>query len=278
MSIPIRVRQFPRLVADTLRKRRVLARPVSRRPTFHLCYFSCESYFRFLVCALHSLKAAARDVRYRVLVFNDSDMPMTESQIAALKSLIPGIEVRLWPKSMGWGAEQIECIWRAYALAAESAQDDDYIARVDADVFFFNDTIFQLVERSEADMVGDGHYVGFEYCQGGCYFVRASAVRQVGALIAQASLADRASQFSTMVEDVVATTLVRLAGLKVWMTWFMMFPDELKNAGGLTPRQRRKFSCAHFVMKNKAAMVEAYEREVLPPAELQDFRALSLVS
>jgi hypothetical protein len=42
-----------------------------------------------------------------------------------------------------------------------------------------------------------------------------------------------------------------------------MFPDELRNAGGLTRWQRWKFSCAHFVMKNKHAMLVAYEKEVL---------------
>ena len=42
-----------------------------------------------------------------------------------------------------------------------------------------------------------------------------------------------------------------------------MFPDELRNAGRLTRWQRWKFSCAHFVMKNKAAMLVAYEKEVL---------------
>ena len=55
----------------------------------------------------------------------------------------------------------------------------------------------------------------------------------------------------------------RLA-LKVWMTWFMMYPDELRNAGGLTAWQRFKFSCLHFVSKNKGGMIDAYLKDVLP--------------
>ena len=55
------------------------------------------------------------------------------------------------------------------------------------------------------------------------------------------------------------------------MTWFMMFPDELRNAGGLNRWQRWKFSCLHFVMKNKAAMIESYLRDELAEHERAEF-------
>ena len=35
-----------------------------------------------------------------------------------------------------------------------------------------------------------------------------------------------------------------------------------------------KVSCAHFVMKNKAAMLEAYESDVIPAEEIAAFRKL----
>jgi hypothetical protein len=66
----------------------------------------------------------------------------------------------------------------------------------------------------------------------------------------------------------------RTLGLRIWMTWFMMFPDELRNAGGLTPWQRWKFSCLHFVMKNKAGMITAYTQEVLPVPQRAAFDAV----
>lgn len=168
-----------------------------------------------------------------------------------------------WPKSMGWGAKQIGWIWRAYRLAAENAADDDIIARVDSDIFFFNDTIFRAVARSDADLVGDGHYVNFEFCQGGCYFFRASAVRRINAMLEAESLERVLADGHVGVEDMAAYYFARRLGLKIWMTWFMMFPDELRNAGKLTRWQRWKFSCVHFVMKNKEMMLEAYEREML---------------
>lgn len=274
LKIPIRVKQFPQFVQQMLQRTHVLARPLKYQPVFRLCYFSCESYFRYLVCALHSLVAIASDIRYEVIVFSDTDMPLTPAQIKILENLIPGVRVIPWPKSMGWGAEQIGWIWKAYELAAQGANDDDIIARIDSDVFFFNDTIFRAVARSKSDLVGDGHYVDFKFCQGGCYFFRASAVRKILALHKEQPIETLVSNLDVIVEDVAATYFARLLKLKVWMTWIMMFPDELRNAGRLNRWHRWKFSCAHFVMKNKAAMIDAYEREMLNASSIPQFRAL----
>ncbi len=260
--IPIRIRQFPAFVKSTVLRSRTLQKPDPRGRVFHLCFFSCESYFRYLYCSLHSLTRHIGAHSFKVLVFNDTDQPLTDPQITEIQSLIPGTRVILWPKSMGWGAEQIGWIWRAYGMAAEGAKDDDIIARVDSDVFFFNDTIFKAVARSDADLVGDGHYVGLKYSQGGCYFFRASAVRKINAMIASEGMERILGEIGIQVEDIAATHFARRLNLKVWLTWFMMFPDELKNAGGLTPWSRWKFSCLHFVMKNKTAMLAAYEREI----------------
>ncbi len=261
--LPIRIRQLPQFLRQTLERTRVLSRRDPGPCTFHLCFFSCRSYFRYLYCSLHSLVEHARDVQFKVLVFSDDEQPLSAAQIDAIKALIPGARVIPWPKSMGWGATQIGWIWRAYQVAAEEANDNDFIARVDSDVFFFNDTIFRTVARSDVDLVGDGHFVGFKYCQGGCYFFRASAVRQILAMLQAENVERVLAEDNIGVEDIAAYHFARRLGLRIWLTWFMMFPDELRNAGGLTRWQRWKFSCVHFVMKNKAAMLEAYEREVL---------------
>lgn len=261
--IPIRVRQFPQFVRQTVERSLILRRPAPSPRTFHLCFFSCQSYFRFLYCSLHSLVEHAGDIRYKVLVFSDDEQPLSDAQIAAIRELVPDVRVIPWPKSMGWGATQIGWIWRAYALAAEDAGDNDIIARVDSDIFFFNNRIFRAVERSDADLIGDGHYVYFKFCQGGCYFFRAPVVRQINAMLEAESLERVLAEGNVGVEDMAAYYFAKRLGLKIWMTWFMMFPDELRNAGKLTRWQRWKFSCVHFVMKNKVMMLEAYEREML---------------
>lgn len=263
MMLPIRIQQFPRFACDVLRRQWVLGRQPTQGATFHLCFFSCQSYFKYLYCSLHSLASYAQNVRLKVLIFSDEEQPLSHAQINEIKKLISEVRVITWPKSMGWGATQISSIWRAYELASESARDHDYIARVDSDVFFFNDRIFRVVERSGADLVGDGHYVDFKYCQGGCYFFRRDAVQRISAMTKETPISELLKETDVRVEDVAAYHFARRLDLKVWLTWFMMFPDELRNAGRLNPWQRWKFSCAHFVMKNKAAMLLAYEREVL---------------
>lgn len=263
MRVPTRLRELPRFVQQVAQRTAIVRRKVARRPTFRLCYFSCHSYFRYLYCALHSLTLAASDVHFEVIVFSDTDQPLSADQIDALGQLIPGIRVIPWPKSMGWGSVQIGWIWKAYALAVEGAADDDVLVRVDSDVYFFNDRIFRAVERSPADLIGDGHFVDFKYCQGGCYFFRVRAIRQIVAFLAQRSLSDELDAVGINVEDIAADHFAKSLGQRIWMTWFMMFPDELRNAGGLNRWQRWKFSCLHFVMKNKAAMIESYKLEML---------------
>jgi len=181
--IPVRVRQLPAFVKEAIKRSAILRKPGKFAQTFHLCYFSCHSYFSYLYCSLHSLTQHVKAQQYKVWLFNDIDQPLSAAQIQAIEQLIPGIQVISWPKSMGWGAEQIKTIWQAYGLAAIGAKDDDIIARIDSDVFFFNDTIFKAVARSDADLIGDGHFVGFKYCQGGCYFLTVKTVRRIGQLI-----------------------------------------------------------------------------------------------
>ena len=261
--IPIRIRQFPSFLKSTIKREKVLLKPAVVSKTFILCFFSCHSYFRYLYCSLHSLTRHIKSVQYKVFIFNDEDQPISVAQISVIQKLLPEVRVITWPKSMGWGSKQIGSIWDAYGLASHEAKDDDVIARVDSDVFFFNDTIFKAVSQSDADLVGDGHFVDFKYCQGGCYFFKVEAVRKINKMISSDGINTLLKGIDVVVEDVAAYNFAKKLGLKIWLTWFMMFPDELKNAGSLTPWYRWKFSCLHFIMKNKIAMLDAYEREIL---------------
>ena len=261
--IPMRLAQFPRFLQQISKRTLLLRQPLNNLPTFHLCFFCCQSYFRYLYCSLDSLVRHATFIPFKVTIFNDAEQPISSAQIDAIKKLIPEANVILWPKSIGWGEDQIESIWNAYALAAKNAKEADFVVRVDADVFFFNDRIFQVAARSDADLIGDGHYVDFQYIQGGCYFFRASAVRKINYMITSLGISVLTKELGVVVEDVAAYHFAQRLGLKVWMTWFMMFPDELRNTDRFTKWLQWKFSCAHFVMKNKLAMSDAYEKEIL---------------
>ncbi len=269
--VPIRIKQFPNFLLDIVKKNKILKSPLQSQRRFYLCYFCCASYFKYLYCSLHSLANHIKDTPYSVVIFNDEEQPLSERQIAVLQELIPGTEVISWPKSMGWGSNQISNIWRAYGMASANANDEDIIARVDADVFFFNDRIFRLVERSNADLIGDGHYVGFKYTQGGCYFFKASAINKINKMLSKESIDQVLSEIEIIVEDIAAFHFAKRLNLKILMTWFMMFPDEMRNAGKLNSWLKWKFSCAHFVMKNKVIMLDFYTKHLLRGKELTDF-------
>lgn len=264
--LPIRVRQFPTFLREAFVKRALIRKDVPRR-SFQLCYFTCHSYYKYLYCSLHSLKTLGPDLRIRVLIFCDAKEMLSAAQCAAIEALHPGAKVIPWGKSQGWGAEQIASIWKAYELAAQECGDDDYVARVDSDVFLFSDWIFRAVEASRKDLVGDGHYVGFRYSQGGFYFLRGGAVRAVCRFLAANPLEAVLKKADINVEDIAAYHLIAETGQSSWLTFFMMFPDEYRRIAGFSAYQRWKFCCAHFVMKNKNLMLEAYDRDMLQPRD-----------
>lgn len=271
MKLPIRLQQLPNFLIEIfLRQITLQKKPQHSNSTYHLCFFSCNSYFPYLYCAIHSVKTHIQQP-VKILVFNDSDQPISENQIKAITALDPHARIIPWPKSMGWGSQQIKNIWDAYALAAEDAKPSDFIARIDSDVFFFNDRIFKYVERGKNQLVGDGHYVGLNYTQGGCYFFSAPAVVEISNWLRMTPMDEILSRVNIDVEDKAAyyfsTNLRQITKL----TWFMMFPDELRKAGGLTSWQRFKFSCIHFVMKNKNLMIDCYLKEVLPKSQHPEF-------
>ena len=274
--IPITLKQLPKLIGGLLSREFVLRKNPDSPTTFHLCFFSCSSYFNYLICSLHSLKRQQGEFKFKVYVFSDLDQPFEEAQVEKIRKLFPEAEVIPWPKSMGWGGEQISNIWNAYKYVAEQANEMDIIARVDSDVFFFNDRIFHMVSATDADLIGDGHFIGFRYVQGGCYFFRVSAVREICDEIHSHGMENLLKAGKINVEDAAAYYFSRRLKQRVWMTWFMMFPDEYKNSGGLSWSARFKFSCLHFVMKNKQAMLDVYLTEQLEndSLELSEFKAI----
>jgi hypothetical protein len=274
LRIPTRIRHFPAFLTQNLQKRWLLRRKPVRLPIFHLCYFSCQSYFKYLYCALHSLTVHLQSVDFRVHIFNDEEQPLSETQIAAIQRLIPNAEVLSWPKSPGWGLKQVGSIWKAYERVAKIAHNDDIIARVDSDVFFFNDDIFRAAAASDADLIGDGHFDDFEHCQGGCYLFRASAVHKIAAEIDSVGLAVILADLQVVADDRATRYLTERLSLKTWMTWFIMFPDELRNAGGLNGWARWKFSCFHSINKDKGMMLAAYERELYAGDAPADYRSV----
>ena len=262
MRLPIRVAQLPQFAGSVLRRALLPGRGKASRTTFRLCYFMCRSYFPYLYCSIHSLSQLHVEDKLEIYVFCDRNEMLTPEQSQQLETLGFPIRTIAWEKSQGWGHTQIQNIWNAYALAAKDAPAGTYVARVDADVFFFSSWIFDAVARSSADMVGDGHFVDFEYAQGGLYFLKAEAIGNILARTPIDTFPAVLGSANINVEDVAAHHMAKRAALRIWLTFFMMFPDEYVNAGGLTHYQRRKFACLHYAKRNKAPMLDIYLSEM----------------
>jgi hypothetical protein len=262
MRVPITLRQAPNLFGQLALQRKILAQPRNPRCTLHLVFFSCQSYFEYLYCAVDSIVRLHSTVPVKIHIFSDEEQPLSEAQESILRSMGDGIFVEKWPKSIGWGHLQISWIWKAYQKVAAGAGEHDFIARIDSDVFFFNDRAFQLTARSQAELIGDSHFVDFSYLQGGCYFVAKRAVDKVLVAIAAKGVEQLSQGVEVIVEDMVLEHIARNLGLSIWHTWMMMFPDEYKNAGGFTKWQSLKFSCIHWTRK-KELMLDAYIKDVL---------------
>jgi hypothetical protein len=271
MRIPITVKQIPKFVTQIMQRGLLTISGKRKSPTFYLCFFSCESYFNYLYCSLHSIQRIQKNTAIKIRIFSDEEQPLSRQQKDYIWQIFPDAKIIDWPKSMGWGHKQIESIWQAYKQTADEALEDDFIARVDSDVFFINDKIFKAISRCDADLIGDGHFIDFKYTQGGCYFFRVSAINRISHALSSTKLPDLLPELNPVVEDLAAYELAKKLGMRIWMIWFMMFPDELRNAGGINAWVNWKFSCIHFVMKNKKLMLEAYEKDVLKLKHCPDY-------
>lgn len=60
MPLPIRLQQAPQFASQVLQRELTLRKPLQGSPTLRLFYFSCQSYFQYLYCALHSLTLAVQ--------------------------------------------------------------------------------------------------------------------------------------------------------------------------------------------------------------------------
>lgn len=260
--IPIRVKHLPRYLWE-IAIRFITLKKNSNPVSFTLCHFTCHSYYKYLYCSLHSLQKVRNGIPIRVLIFCDANEMFSQEQCEAIRTVFPDSKIIPWTKSQGWGSEQIASIWKAYSLAASESGESDYVVRVDSDVFFFSNWIFQLVARSGKDLVGDGHYVDFKYCQGGLYFLRAGAINTIKRYFEENSMDEFLKKTKINVEDIAAYQFIKHTKQKSWLTFFMMFPDEYRIAGNLSTYQRFKFCCLHFVMKNKNKMLEVYLQKII---------------
>lgn len=213
-------------------------------------------------------------------MFCDVGDMLSPRQVEAINRVCPGARIIPWPRVTGWGIEAVANVWKAFRLAAEDSSPDDFVAKVDSDVFLCSDWIFRAASRREMDLVGDGQIDGFRFSQGGLYFIRVAAVHAVSRELDRKPLVECLEEANAhnpwfpgrvYAEDPAIYHLVRHAGLKLWLTFFMMFPAANKKCGRLNRYRRWKYSCVHF-FGCKDLMLPVYERDFLRADERAAFK------
>ena len=271
--VPKRIRQIPTFIRNAMWRNVTMRRPKQNRK-FHVVYFTCRPDAGLLFMSLHSLKNIARDHSLTVNIFMDESNPLTTAQVGIIEELWPSVNFTVWGKGRGWGHVEIGNIWRAYEHVASFADSDDFITKIDSDVFFIDDRIFELTSRLTSDLIGDAHYDDGWHAQGGCYFLKVSAVQKILEELVFDRLNERVSAWPRTSEDFAATTFVRDRGLSFRDTFFMGSAPELKSYNLPYWWFRKKFSCAHFIRDHKHQMRHEYVNHFCDEAsrrEVQDY-------
>ena len=272
-NILVRIRQFPIFFRDIIKKYIISRRKFQKTTKFRLCYFSCASYYKYLYCSLHSLKMVGFPVSAKIFIFCDKEQMFSDLQYRTIIELYPDLEIIPWEKAVGWEYKQIKAILAAYEYASKGCNNEDYVARIDSDLFFFENWIFSLVAKSKANLVGDGHYIDFEYIQGGAYFCQVEYLKKIFRFLDKYSLSKFLDEIAIKVDDLAIFELMKKVKAKIWATFFMMYPDEYRMAKSLKWYQRKKFCCFHLTRKDKSPMINMYKKEMLDKLDQkeQDF-------
>jgi hypothetical protein len=258
--LPVRVRHWPYNTLDARRQRAVAARNSSGGGV-HFVGFTCGRHFPLLECALESLlRVHSPDIRKIHLFIDDSDF-LDASQTRYLERLSPLIAITRWPRFTGWGFDAVRLQFRTFAEVAKRVAPGDYVAKMDSDLVFISTWIVALALRSGADIVGDGRYIDFDYAQGGCFFLSRPLALRLEEYCLPGVMESMFPAAAHPPEEHVLREVARRERARVWLTRFMMFPDEfeptLRRRGDFVARHASKFCVLHF-LRDKETMPVIY--------------------
>jgi hypothetical protein len=261
------MRHWPYNALDARTQRRVALQPLSGGG-LHFVVFTCRKHLSLLRHALRSLLTVLPAETRRIHIIIDENDPFTTNDQRELSSLSPLITIREGPTFTGWGYKSVRIQFSCFARLSEQLSDNDYIIKMDSDLLFISPRIFDLALRSGADIVGDGRYVDFDYAQGGCFFMSKSVAQALDKYCALGAMERLLPHRQRPAEEEILREVLRRENANVWLTRFMMFPDEFMPKIATDKRfieaERRRFSVLHFV-KNKDDMQrvfrECMERE-----------------
>lgn len=206
-------------------------------PKFFPVCFTCGKHFRYVRLALFSLTRCASFVK-EVYIYMDRSDPLSAVQREILQSELPYPLVFQTTKyPMSWGGPKLVLNeLSVFCQHAERMRSKDFLVKFDSDVLFLSDKIFSQVMLNGIEAAGTSvsqlHPSGdqADYMQGGCYFIRGSALKKMVELKI-AGVASELSRFEDLPEDKFMNALLCRSGIKPSLIPFLYFDRTLVTPG-----------------------------------------------
>lgn len=258
---PVGIRHLSRIIVDQFRRvyHRKCPRPASK---IHFVYFSCARDMELLKLSLSSLACLTYSKLGNTFIVVDSKGPFSHDQQAELKGIIQDLII-LELGQIDWASvKTLETELKAFGIASNMAQPNDFIAKVDSDILFFDSTKLDEISICSKDFVGDGHYSDYQYAQGGLYFIRAHLAQQLLSVTTY-ELEEAISRCRTVAEDQVISALIRQRTNKIWLTRLMLFPNEYEKTNLQRNWVRMEFTAIHFVHRKQDMSIYATQLGII---------------
>lgn len=232
----------------------------SDQAKLHFVYFSYKPDFSYLVLSIKSLITNVNHIG-SVNVFIDQKAPFDNDEITELKNLSSLIKFHkitnfAWASPSSTLAE-----FNAFSIIANESNHGDYIVKVDSDILFFRSSKLNKIRQSGLDAVGDGHWDGYEFMQGGLYFIKTEVVekylRPITIDVLNTVIEEQLGGNSG--EDRCVSQILKNQGIDIYFTHLMLFPSEYQKLTYLNNFCRWDFAAMHFI-RDKDRMIEYCEK------------------
>jgi len=246
-NTPIQPKFFHRAVASWLRDifRKKNAMPDAK---FNVVYFSYRPDFEYLVYSIKSLlkNTDQNDIR-NIFIYIDQKDIFTKEQEASLSALSEKISFRAI-YNFEWGSpkstlSELECY---LTLSKEIAAPNDFLVKVDSDIIFIKSKKLGKLLKSNLHAVGDSHFLGYKFIQGGMYMIRLGEIIKQFSSVTLNDIEKISKDIRSVGEDKVISTIFKKNGVEFNISRLMLFPDEYKRIKKRTILTRWEFCAMHF--------------------------------
>lgn len=231
------------------------------RGKINFVYFSYRPDFE---CLMYSIRSLLRHVPAgklgKIYIAEDQKLPFLDEQRSIISDLYEGI--RMHPISnFSWGsAESTLAEIEFFKQVSDDLDSDcDFMAKIDSDVVLFGGQKLVRLLESNLQAVGDGHFVGYRYAQGGLYLIRKALIDSVLSPVRMDDVLESMDATGLVGEDVSISYLLEKSGHPFFLTRLMLFPLEYNRIKKINGLVRGEFVGAYF-HKDKENLIAYCDR------------------